>query len=738
MPVSATISVGGVPGTDDDVPINTPILLGNVDNTGVVAWLWAIVSQPDGPADSLSSTVIAAPQFTPKKEGTYLLSLRVTDASANHASDQIAVAVRQLKTRVRVPAQHETTEVSSTDGWHLAVAAQLQALDDARSDPGIMVGVIGVGGLVVNEVCLVALTATLKSGLPGEETIASLVNAPATALANVRGALAVIIGAVDGGALSIGKLAFFRWQGLIEGFAGAPSTGDPVFVSDAALLSLTAGTFRRQVGTVARVGGGTYDVFIHAGTGGVDITGAPFLLDGAVPATLPAAKNIAQLAMALLFGVTDAVDNATTIALELRHALTGGAPGANNVGTGVIFRAPNDAGSDLAIAEVGVAMTNVTALAEDASFVVRLISGGAIVARMTLDSLGRLTIGTPTSGAHATTKAYVDAIAQGLDNKASTKYATTAALPAHTYDGTPKTITFNAVGVWAPDGTNILLNESVLVKNEAGATRTEHGAYTCTVEPTAGAAGVFTRRSDMDATAELTVGAYTFIEAGAAGPTGNLNKGFVCIQAGTLDTDINLWTQFSGAGQITAGAGLTKTGDQLDVVANPDGSIVVNADDVQVGVLATDAQHGNLGAGALHANAGGATAGFMSAADFTKLGHVGPTFSGSLQTADVLTHDTTFDTMTTDNTCRAYDLTVSAVRNDGVKGVSAKIQCAVRRSLGVSLIVGATVISLVFDDANWTVAIVLLGDAVQLRVQDTTAGPETVDWHWRGSYTESP
>lgn len=77
--------------------------------------------------------------------------------------------------------------------------------------------------------------------------------------------------------------------------------------------------------------------------------------------------------------------------------------------------------------------------------------------------------------------------------------------------------------------------------------------------------------------------------------------------------------------QIIAGAGLTGGGDltadrTLDVVANADGSIAVNANDIQVGVLATDAQHGNRGGGALHANAVAAgAAGFMTGADKTKL-----------------------------------------------------------------------------------------------------------------------
>lgn len=93
-----------------------------------------------------------------------------------------------------------------------------------------------------------------------------------------------------------------------------------------------------------------------------------------------------------------------------------------------------------------------------------------------------------------------------------------------------------------------------------------------------------------------------------------------------------VWTQIdAGAGGvvppsrlITAGAGLTGGGDlsadrTLDVVANADGSLVVNANDIQVGVLASDAQHGTRGGGTQHAAATGAVAGFMSAADKTKL-----------------------------------------------------------------------------------------------------------------------
>lgn len=80
-----------------------------------------------------------------------------------------------------------------------------------------------------------------------------------------------------------------------------------------------------------------------------------------------------------------------------------------------------------------------------------------------------------------------------------------------------------------------------------------------------------------------------------------------------------------GTRTLTAGAGLTGGGDlsadrTFNVVANADGSLVVNADDVQVGVLATDGQHGTRGGGSIHAAvvASGAN-GFMLGTDKAKL-----------------------------------------------------------------------------------------------------------------------
>jgi len=65
---------------------------------------------------------------------------------------------------------------------------------------------------------------------------------------------------------------------------------------------------------------------------------------------------------------------------------------------------------------------------------------------------------------------------------------------------------------------------------------------------------------------------------------------------------------------ITAGAGMTGggVGDvTLNVIANADGSITVNANDIQVGVLASDAQHGTRGGGTQHSLSSSSGHGFM-------------------------------------------------------------------------------------------------------------------------------
>ena len=176
-------------------------------------------------------------------------------------------------------------------------------------------------------------------------------------------------------------------------------------------------------------------------------------------------------------------------------------------------------------------------------------------------------VATPTATTDAANKAYVDSVAEGLDIKESVVAATTAALAAVTYDngtsGVGATLTADANGVLAAvDGVTMVAGERLLVKTQAAAL--QNGIYVCTSIGAAGAPFVLTRAGDMDGSPASEIpGAFVFVEEG----TTNADNGFVCTTNApvTMGTTAINFTQFSGAGQITAGDGLAKTGDTLSV-----------------------------------------------------------------------------------------------------------------------------------------------------------------------------
>lgn len=179
----------------------------------------------------------------------------------------------------------------------------------------------------------------------------------------------------------------------------------------------------------------------------------------------------------------------------------------------------------------------------------------------------------PVNAQDAATKAFVESVAQGLDAKASVRCATTANI---TLSGTQ---TIDTVAVVA--------NDRVLVKNQS--TASQNGIYI------ASGSG-WTRATDADTWNEL-VSAFVFVEEG-----GQADNGFVCLAnaGGTLGTSDVTWTQFSGAGQITVGTGLTKNGNQIDLDATLAGiSAVTTAPDQLIYSNGTDtfATTGLTGAG---------------------------------------------------------------------------------------------------------------------------------------------
>jgi len=182
----------------------------------------------------------------------------------------------------------------------------------------------------------------------------------------------------------------------------------------------------------------------------------------------------------------------------------------------------------------------------------------------------------PTQAQDAATKAYVDATRSGLDFKDSVRVATTATLTATAAGaGSTRTLTNSGTQVaLAIDSINLAVGNRVLVKDQTAGEN--NGIYTVTTVGDGSSNWVLTRAVDADSSSEVTSGMFVFVEEG----TVNGNNGYVLTtdQPITLDTTPLSFTQFSGAGQIVAGAGLTKTGNQIDVGAG--NGITVNADNI--------------------------------------------------------------------------------------------------------------------------------------------------------------
>lgn len=164
----------------------------------------------------------------------------------------------------------------------------------------------------------------------------------------------------------------------------------------------------------------------------------------------------------------------------------------------------------------------------------------------------------PTAAQDAATKAYVDAIAQGLDVKASVRVATTAALAANTRSG--NILTASANGALASiDGVSLSVNDRILVKNEA--TAANNGIYTITSLGGASSTWSMTRATDADTSAKVTANLYTFVSEGTL--NADTSWTLTTNDAITLNTTSLTFTQFSGAGTYTAGTGLTLVGTQF-------------------------------------------------------------------------------------------------------------------------------------------------------------------------------
>ena len=269
-------------------------------------------------------------------------------------------------------------------------------------------------------------------------------------------------------------------------------------------------------------------------------------------------------------------------------AVIGGASAAAITGTTITATTLTDGTASISSGDI----TGVTSLAVDnVSVNGNDISTTNSNGNLTLSPNGNGTVTVPSgykdrTGFGATSlvsKEYVDAVKVGLDFKDSVRVATTANISLSTAPA-------------AIDGVTLSSDDRVLVKDQS--TGSQNGLYVFN-----GSGSAMTRATDADANAEVTSGMFTFVTEG----TVNADSGFVLTTDGsiTVGTTALAFAQFSGAGQITAGAAMTKTGNTLDVAVDGQ-SLEVSSDALRIKGI-TQTATGDL----IFGNTNGANSGYQ-------------------------------------------------------------------------------------------------------------------------------
>ena len=252
----------------------------------------------------------------------------------------------------------------------------------------------------------------------------------------------------------------------------------------------------------------------------------------------------------------------------------------------------------------------------DESFVIKAASGataplaefknsaGTVVGNIAVDgTLNVLSVVASSAGTSSTslaTRGYVDTVAAGLNWHDAATYATDAALSACTYAngtaGVGATLTGNANARLTVDSVLQTTGKSVLVKNQA--TATQNGIYTITEQGSVSTPFVLTRRTDSNnsVAGQVSAGDAVYVVSGST----NGGQAFILTTTGTgtndaivFGTDNLSFSQFTGTAALVAGLGLTKTGNEINIVTANSTRLVINEDSID---LATVSQTNTSGA----------------------------------------------------------------------------------------------------------------------------------------------
>ena len=185
------------------------------------------------------------------------------------------------------------------------------------------------------------------------------------------------------------------------------------------------------------------------------------------------------------------------------------------------------------------------------------LSGGSLTNFLTLHA-------DPSSAFHAVTKQYVDSVVAGLSGQ---RITVRAASTGNVNLSNPGTAVF--------DGVTLNMGDLVLIKDQTA--QQDNGIYVFNSSST-----TMVRSSQFDTSAEVKPGLFVFVSEGAV----HDNNGFTLISDDplVLGTSPLEFVQVSGGADIIGGAGLVKTGNQLDIVSANSPRIVINADSIDLGM----------------------------------------------------------------------------------------------------------------------------------------------------------
>ena len=263
-----------------------------------------------------------------------------------------------------------------------------------------------------------------------------------------------------------------------------------------------------------------------------------------------------MVGLANVDNTTDAgkpVSTATQTALDLKADLAG------PTFTGTVVLPSTTSIGDVSATELGY-LDGVTSSVQTQLTARLPLAGGTMTGALTLSA-------DPSASLHAATKQYVDNTASGIVAKPQVLGATALNIDATYSNGTAgvgATLTHNTNGVFPADAggaSGWALYKGILVRSQTN--KAQNGRYYISDMGSASTPYVLTRCGYCDEASEIP-GAYIFVQDGTFAGTGWIQT-VADPSTFVVGTDeINVF-QFSGSGTITAGTGITVSGNEVSI-----------------------------------------------------------------------------------------------------------------------------------------------------------------------------